>query len=639
MRRSGDRAGWAVTAEDADRRREHLDLARVAAFRVGALSVAPATRQVARGGTSETLEPRVMQVLVALCQADGAVVTRDDLIARCWDGRIVGDNAIHRAVSRLREVAASLGRDCFQIDTVAKVGYRLIALEEPAAAGPLPASVPRPRRWRLAAGAAAAVLAAAVALLAWRSHPMSATSRIALVAAPGNGSAELAGGLAIDLARLAGARGNAVAFAAGAEGGEGAYLLKIAERSARGGAEADVALTRSGSPDLIWSAAFAAADGGTTGLRAQAANAVAGTVECALQANGDQSRASNAQLRALFAACDRLDDDPDDALVAAWRRAVALEPDNAAALASLSYVEASQQTFASDPAAVAGLRAAAREHLTKARAMGDRLALSYAAEALLMPNSRYAEQLAIIDRGLARDGECAILHGLKYKSLSSVGFMEDALDSARRAVALDPSSPFTRETLISALAYGGFAQSARSEIQAAERIWPESHILRDARMRFEFRFGDAVGLLREIDRGSALPNSPWNVQHGPERLFLLARAQPTQKNIDALVAFSFRHANRIPMSLQSLGGLGLVDRAYEMMKDPRAVDAVREVPGVLFRANMRPFVLDRRFMALADRLGLLRFWRSRQAWPDFCRDKDIAYDCEAEASRLHPKPA
>ena len=43
------------------------------------------------------LDPRVMQVLVALTGAAGKVLSRDDLIALCWDGRIVGDNAINRS--------------------------------------------------------------------------------------------------------------------------------------------------------------------------------------------------------------------------------------------------------------------------------------------------------------------------------------------------------------------------------------------------------------------------------------------------------------------------------------------------------------------------------------------------------------
>lgn len=59
---------------------------------------------------------------------------------------------------------------------------------------------------------------------------------------------------------------------------------------------------------------------------------------------------------------------------------------------------------------------------------------------------------------------------------------------------------------------------------------------------------------------------------------------------------------------------------------------------ILFRVNMRALRLDRRFMALANNLGLVQFWQSSGIWPDFCDDEDLPYDCKAEARRLHPKP-
>jgi len=138
-------------------------LAREPAFRLGQVEIHPSTRQMAFDGIGETLEPRVMQVLVVLAQAAGAVVTTDELIQRCWEGRIVGENAIHRVISRVRQTAAKTG-GAFEIETIAKVGYRLIvdgAPPERPAAG-------MPRQWLpsrrvLLGGAAAAVAIAAPA--------------------------------------------------------------------------------------------------------------------------------------------------------------------------------------------------------------------------------------------------------------------------------------------------------------------------------------------------------------------------------------------------------------------------------------------------------------------------------------------
>ena len=101
-------------------------LAHEVPFSIGNLRVDPPTRQVLTADRHETLEPRVMQVFVALARAKGGIVTRDELILWCWGGRIVGEDAIHRAIFRLRQVASEIGRESFAVETITKVGYRLV---------------------------------------------------------------------------------------------------------------------------------------------------------------------------------------------------------------------------------------------------------------------------------------------------------------------------------------------------------------------------------------------------------------------------------------------------------------------------------------------------------------------------------
>ena len=161
-------------------------------FELGDIVVRPSLLQVGRDGRSATVEPRVMQVLVVLAGARGEVVGRSELIESCWSGRIVGDNAINRVVHRLRQLAAALGDASFEIETIARVGYRLSvaapaqrdgdALPDsraaPTAPGPAeddaPAWLPSRngagrRRWLgLALGGCAAVGLAGAGWWAWR---------------------------------------------------------------------------------------------------------------------------------------------------------------------------------------------------------------------------------------------------------------------------------------------------------------------------------------------------------------------------------------------------------------------------------------------------------------------------------------
>lgn len=147
-----------------------IDLAKEADFTLGGLSVAPSSREVTREGQCEALEPRVMQVLVALHSAKGAVVSRDDLITRCWEGRTVGEDAINRAIWRLRKLADANGGADFTIETIARVGYRLKASQplppaETGSAGARPAHRRKPL-WA-AASVAVTAIAAAAAWLLW----------------------------------------------------------------------------------------------------------------------------------------------------------------------------------------------------------------------------------------------------------------------------------------------------------------------------------------------------------------------------------------------------------------------------------------------------------------------------------------
>jgi TolB-like protein len=100
-----------------------VELALEPAFRLARVDVRPATREVLAAGLRQVLEPRVMQVLVALARRRGEVVSRDELIDACWSGRIVGDDAVSRCVAALRRFAGAWGGPV--IETVARVGYRL----------------------------------------------------------------------------------------------------------------------------------------------------------------------------------------------------------------------------------------------------------------------------------------------------------------------------------------------------------------------------------------------------------------------------------------------------------------------------------------------------------------------------------
>ncbi len=107
-----------------------------------------------------------MQVLVALARQPGTILSRDDLIDCCWDGRIVGDASVNRVLSLLRTALRELGGDTVTIETVPRVGYRLLLadsdsdVEGESDDGPPSQAAPRPQRKPLLFVALAIVIVA-----------------------------------------------------------------------------------------------------------------------------------------------------------------------------------------------------------------------------------------------------------------------------------------------------------------------------------------------------------------------------------------------------------------------------------------------------------------------------------------------
>lgn len=155
-------------------------LAREGDFTVGRLTVHPPIRQIRFGTQQQTVEPRVMQVLVALARAEGGVVSKDELLDSCWDGRIVGEDAINRVISRLRHIAQEIGGGTFHFENIRGVGYRLVERGPsvigdrtvPDAQPHAPPAVSRRAvlAGSVAVGAAAAAAAAALWLLPRKVH-------------------------------------------------------------------------------------------------------------------------------------------------------------------------------------------------------------------------------------------------------------------------------------------------------------------------------------------------------------------------------------------------------------------------------------------------------------------------------------
>ena len=89
----------------------------------------PASGELARDGERQRLEPRAARTLELLCDAGGAVVAHQRLIAEVWGGRSLSDNSVAVVIGQLRRALGDDERKL--IENVPKRGYRLAASGDP----------------------------------------------------------------------------------------------------------------------------------------------------------------------------------------------------------------------------------------------------------------------------------------------------------------------------------------------------------------------------------------------------------------------------------------------------------------------------------------------------------------------------
>jgi TolB-like protein/DNA-binding winged helix-turn-helix (wHTH) protein len=103
-------------------------------IRIGAWSVDPALDEISRDGNAVKLEPKLMQLLLALAAHAGQVVSVEQLLDEVWKDVIVTPDSVYHAVAALRRALGDDSKDPTYIANVMRRGYRLIAPVAPIAA-------------------------------------------------------------------------------------------------------------------------------------------------------------------------------------------------------------------------------------------------------------------------------------------------------------------------------------------------------------------------------------------------------------------------------------------------------------------------------------------------------------------------
>jgi TolB-like protein len=98
-------------------------------IRFGGFLLDVGQRQLLYGEVPIQIGSRAMDILCVLAEAKGGVVTKDEILAKVWPGRIVVDNAIQVHISALRKALDQADDTQTYVVTVPGRGYRLVGIE------------------------------------------------------------------------------------------------------------------------------------------------------------------------------------------------------------------------------------------------------------------------------------------------------------------------------------------------------------------------------------------------------------------------------------------------------------------------------------------------------------------------------
>jgi TolB-like protein len=602
-----------------------IDLARTADFSLGHAHIRPSARQVKAGDVLESLEPRVMQVLVLLAQSAGRTVSRDTMIERCWGGVIVGEDAVQRCIGRLRKVAETTG--AFEIVTLSRVGYRLNAHAidaGPAKPERLVAVLPfdnlsnDPSFDYFAEGVAEEIL-----------QSIARSSSIKVIGRTSSfqfrGPQKVVARIAQDLGATHILDGSV--RRSGQQLGVAAHLMEVAEQT------------------MLWADRF---DGSTDApfvlqddVARKAVEALAGTFRDAVPNNAVAGAGFDALLKLRQILHRSSFGGDDEAVIVAVEK---LTPDSAEAWAIIANVRAAQR-WTTSSTSEPELRAAARAAAERALQLDVNCGAAHKALFLLEPPAgRFLAQESRLERALAANPEDSELLWSLYFHYLAVGRLKRSAQLAEEAYRVDPLQPRGVIAYANSLYTAGLPQQSLALMQHAVDRWPT-----DATVFAITVWTAAVEGKQEFAR--ALLQANWRSRYAERSYPLIERAvhaaegiltdparllQQTRTRMEQAV-----RAGQVEISLTGLlAFLGMdLDMLYDLV-DRMPVEQLRAPGHVLgpldglshlfLRVNSR-LRTTARFVTLCERLGLVDYWRDSGQWPDCVDEVTPYYDFKAVA--------
>jgi DNA-binding winged helix-turn-helix (wHTH) protein/Tfp pilus assembly protein PilF len=610
-------------------------LAHEQSFRIGDAEFRPATREVRFANQTSVIEPRVMQLLIGLHRAKGAVVSKDDLLQSCWAGRIVGEDAINRVVSRLRAVAGNEAGQQFRIETITKVGYRLLSTHGET----LSTSTSRPSPERatgrrtffshrpvtVAAAGFLLLIMAAGTWLSFRPAPAEAHSMTVRLSGFRAASADLPATMreSINAEITAAFKVDGVIGVSTAptptSGTVPAYALDGTIYRVGDAIRVITRLINERSGAVLWSDSVDYAPDQVSKVPHKIAVDVGTVVRCGLSGAATYRRSlPDPVLSNYLHYCQEYWSYGGSKTLRFAQQVVAAAPDFSWGWSAVAngYVQISAAEADSERAEA--MRAAGREAEDKALALDRNNSEALAHKAYLIDRHDWVSQEALFKSAIAaKPLDCGCEHygyGLRLKSVGRLGAAVEQFRAATEMLALWPDSQLALADVLVAANHG---EQARAYFEAAIDLSKDPNIDKKITVTQGTETGDyAAAMIALRSPQFQIPKQGRIALLAGYEALAASAAQAKMKAVRGLLALpKDQQSETVATMLAALGA------------NAEALQVASERPWLFWHRSMRGVLNDPAFPAVAQRLGLMTYWKTSRTKPDICLTKSEPAFC------------
>ena len=599
-------------------------------YTVGHLILQP-HRQVLDGGQRVALGSKALALLSVLAEAEGALVTKDELMAAVWPGVIIEENAIQVHVAALRK---AMGVAADRLTTVRGVGYRLETGECATANGStaMPVAVPE------------STIVPVLAVL-----PFNNLSSDAEMNYFSDGvSEEILGRLTRgSKLRLVGRtssfqfRGSEKAGAAALLGAS--HVLDGSVQRANGRVRISAHLIESATQANLWSDHYDRGLEDIFAVQDEISEAIAEALNSAFFPI-PMGPISPAVYDLYLRAKARVTSVPlMERNIASLEKVTEMAPEFAAGWGTLAYRRAElmmHSPYQERPV----LRAIVKRDMARCQALDpgypDAMAAGWV---VISPFGAFQEQDDALSSNVVADRDHVDFLTARAYFLECVGRGREAAKLAGEAMALDSLNPFAVGMRGQALWRAGEFAEGRAVMEYVREQWPDSHHTVAVLIQACVHAGDwaAVDRLIEPARLALYPLR----EHVGVIPFARVMRNPSPRNRRNMWDAIRRRAEssgHIDAQVAVIAAeIGFVDEVYDLLdrarlgpggspQDVMGTHAYRSL--LLFPKAYAALRSDPRFVQICSRVGLADYWLASQNWPD-CAD-DVLYDIKSACASM-----